>query len=188
MRNCYCVICHDSLHKLSCMQRRWLRYLYLLMRDSGVRNYNEFDEHVGLTEERRLSWFFTSIHSKSEKVCGTAFSVKKKCVNPGVIFGPFWIILGQIWATLGHFWAILWHFWTNLRKVQIFLRPCWYLLFECMSTSSFFGNMLLRPVSHIFSQLVEIVCTRYHPCLQCRWKRLFPRIIPNIPRCAAAPY
>ena len=34
----------------------------------------------------------SGIHSKSEKVCGTAFSVKKfaeKCVNPGVIFGPF---------------------------------------------------------------------------------------------------
>ena len=52
--------------------------MYLLMRDSGVRNYNEFDEHVGLTEERRLSSFSTSKHSKSEKVCGTAFSVKKK--------------------------------------------------------------------------------------------------------------
>ena len=38
------------------------------------------------------------IHSKSEKVCGTAFSVKKiaeKCVNLGVIFGPFGVILGH---------------------------------------------------------------------------------------------
>ena len=32
---------------------------------------------------------------------------------------------GHIWATLGHFWAISWHIWTNLRKVQIFLRPRW---------------------------------------------------------------
>ena len=41
----------------------------------------------------------SGIHSKSEKVCGTAFSVKKKlrkkCVNPGVIFGPFGAILGH---------------------------------------------------------------------------------------------
>ena len=129
MRNCYCIICYDILHKLSCMQRRWLRYLYLLMRDSGVRNYNESDEHVGLTEERRLSSFSTSIHSKSKKVCGTAFSVKKNCGKLSGHFGPFWAILGHIWAILGHiwatlgrFWAISWHIWKNLRKVQFFLQ------------------------------------------------------------------
>ena len=48
----------------------------------------------------------SGIHSKSEKVCGTAFSVRKiaeKCVNPGVIFGPFGVILGHFWAILDHF-------------------------------------------------------------------------------------
>ena len=48
-----------------------------------------------------------TIHSKSEKVCGTAFSVKKKlrkkCINPGVIFGPFGVIVGHFGSFLGHF-------------------------------------------------------------------------------------
>ena len=58
-------------------------------------------------DEKLKSWrllFFVlddpgSIHSKSEKVCRTAFSVKKKlrkkCVNPGVIFGSFGVIFGH---------------------------------------------------------------------------------------------
>ena len=49
-----------------------------------------------------------NIHSKSEKVCGTTFSVKKEKVRKsrrhfgsfGVILGPFWVILGSY---LGHF-------------------------------------------------------------------------------------
>ena len=59
------------------------------------------------------------IHSKSEKVCRIAFSVKKKlrkkCVNPGVIFGPFGVILGHFGSFLGHFgsfWVILGPFWV----------------------------------------------------------------------------
>ena len=88
----------------------------------------------------------TSIHSKSEKVCGTAYSVKKNCgISAGhcwAILGSFWVILGPccafwaifgsylghfgpFWVIFGHFWAISWHFWTNLRKVQIFLRDRW---------------------------------------------------------------
>ena len=53
----------------------------------------------------------SGIHSKSEKVCGTAFSVRKiaeKCVNPGVIFGPFGVILVHFGSFLGHlgsFWS-----------------------------------------------------------------------------------
>ena len=65
-----------------------------------------------------------SIHSKSQKVCGTAFSVKKiaeKCVNPGVIFGPIGIILGHSRAILGHIWAILGHFWPFLGHFVAFL-------------------------------------------------------------------
>ena len=29
--------------------------------------------------------------------------MRKKCVNPGIIFGPFGVILGHCRATLGHF-------------------------------------------------------------------------------------
>ena len=47
-----------------------------------------------------------SIHSKSKKVCGTAFSVKKIAEKVRIIFGPFWVILVPFWAFL--------------RKVQIF--------------------------------------------------------------------
>ena len=52
--------------------------------------------------------------------------LRKKCLNPGVIFGPFGVILGHLGSYLGHFgpfWFIFGHFWaiwTNLRKVQIF--------------------------------------------------------------------
>ena len=92
--------------------------------------------------------FTKSIHSKSEKVCGTAFSVKKFAgkvrksgrhfwaiwgnFGPfGVIFGPFWIILGHSRAMLDHFgpfgvifgplWAILVHFWPFLGHFVAFL-------------------------------------------------------------------
>ena len=85
--------------------------------------------------------FILCIHSKSEKVCGTAFSVKKiaeKVRKSGrhfwaiwgnfgpfwVIFGPFWIILGHSRVILGHLgsfgvifgtvWAILGNFWPFL--------------------------------------------------------------------------
>ena len=46
------------------------------------------------------------IHSKSEKVCGTAYSLKKNCEKVRAIFGPFWVLLGHFgpfWVTLGHF-------------------------------------------------------------------------------------
>ena len=56
------------------------------------------------------------IHSKSEKVCGTAFSVKKIAEKVRVIFGPFGVIWGHFWAIVGQlgsflgqsgpFWAI----------------------------------------------------------------------------------
>ena len=48
------------------------------------------------------------IHSKSEKVWGTTFSVKKNCGK-----------------SAGNLWAISWHFWTNLQKVQFFLLDSW---------------------------------------------------------------
>ena len=44
-----------------------------------------------------------NIHSKSEKVCGTAFSVKKFAEKVRVILGPFWVIFGPLWAILNHF-------------------------------------------------------------------------------------
>ena len=56
------------------------------------------------------------IHSKSEKVCGTAFSVKKnaeKVLKFWAILGHFWAILdhiGSFWAILGHLGSYLGHF------------------------------------------------------------------------------
>ena len=93
--------------------------------------------------QTKIDLFILVIHSKSEKVCGTAFSVKKNCGKSSgyfwaiflVILGPFWVIFGPLWAILGSFLAISWHFWTNLRKVQIFLWPRLELrdlLLECM--------------------------------------------------------
>ena len=56
----------------------------------------------------------TVIHSKIEKACGTAFSVKKYC---GKSAGHFWAILGHFGSFLGHFghfWAILGHICATL--------------------------------------------------------------------------
>ena len=41
------------------------------------------------------------IHSKSEKVCGTAFSIKKYCRKVRVIFVPFWVIFGPFRGIFG---------------------------------------------------------------------------------------
>ena len=61
-------------------------------------------------------------------MCGTVFSVKKKlrkkCVNPGVIFGPFGVILGHLGSYLGYFgsfWAFLGHIWPFLGHFVAFL-------------------------------------------------------------------
>ena len=65
-----------------------------------------------------------STHSKSEKVCGTVFSVKKNCGKSaqirasflghlGVIlghFGTFWVIIGPCWTIFGHLGSYLGHF------------------------------------------------------------------------------
>ena len=59
-----------------------------------------------------------NIHSKSEKVCGTAFSVKKNGGKVRAIFGPFWVISGHF---LGHFVAYL----DKFAESSIFLRPRW---------------------------------------------------------------
>ena len=59
------------------------------------------------------------IHSKREKVCGIAFSVKIFLGHSGsfwVILGPFWAIWGNIWTTLGHFGSFLGHFVAFLEK------------------------------------------------------------------------
>ena len=55
------------------------------------------------------AWY---IHSKK---------FRKKCVNPGVIFGPFWIILGHSRAMLGHFGSYLGHFGSYLGHFGPFL-------------------------------------------------------------------
>ena len=55
----------------------------------------------------------------------------KKCVNPGVIFGPFGVIVGHFgsflghfgsfWVILGPFWAIWGHIWATLGHFGSFL-------------------------------------------------------------------
>ena len=61
----------------------------------------------------------------------------KKCVNPGVIFGPFggncgpfWVIFGPLWIILGHLGSYLGHLGPfcafsakKLRKIQFFSGP-----------------------------------------------------------------
>ena len=50
--------------------------------------------------------------------------LRKKCVNPGVIFGPFGVILGHFGSFLGHigpFWAIWSHIWATLGHFGSFL-------------------------------------------------------------------
>ena len=60
------------------------------------------------------------IHSKSEKVCGTAFSVKKNC---GKSAGYFWAILGHSWAILGHFGPFRGIFGQICGKFKFFCGP-----------------------------------------------------------------
>ena len=50
--------------------------------------------------------------------------MRKKCVNPGVIFGPFEVILGHLGSFLGHlgsFWVILGPFWVILGHLGSYL-------------------------------------------------------------------
>ena len=74
------------------------------------------------------------IHSKSEKVCGTAFSdkkLRKKCVNPGIIFGSFDVILGHFGSFLGHFgsfWVIIGPFWAIWGHIWVIFGPLWIIL------------------------------------------------------------
>ena len=65
------------------------------------------------------------IHSKSEKVCRTAFSVNKNCGNFLDHFGSF---LGIFGSYLGHFGSFLGHFVAFLdtfEESSIFLRLHW---------------------------------------------------------------
>ena len=60
------------------------------------------------------------IHSKSEKVSGTAFSVKKIAKTFWVILGPFRVFLGHFGSYLGHIGPFLGQIAENLQKVQFF--------------------------------------------------------------------
>ena len=74
-----------------------------------------------------------NIHSKSEKVCGIAFSVKKNCGKVRKSgrhfwaiwgnFGPFWVIFGPFWIILGHSRAILGH----LGPFGVIFEPFWVI-------------------------------------------------------------
>ena len=75
------------------------------------------------------------IHSKSEKVCGTAKKIAEKCVNPGVIFGPFGVILGHVGSFLGHFGS----FWVN---------------FGLFFGANFFGQKCISAIFITFASLL----------------------------------
>ena len=65
-----------------------------------------------------------AIHSKSEKVCGTAFAVKIFCGKvrkSGRLFASFWVIFGPLWIISGHSRAILGHIWATLDHFGSFL-------------------------------------------------------------------
>ena len=93
---------------------------------------------------------------KGKSLRNRLFSLKKKlrkkCVNPGVIFGPFggnfgpfWVIFGPFWIILGHsrailghlgsylghfgpFWIIFGHFWAILWHFWTNLRKIQFFL------------------------------------------------------------
>ena len=82
-----------------------------------------------------------AIHSKSEKVCGTAFSEKNIAEKVRVIFGPFWSFLGHFGSYLCHFgpfWVIFGPFRGIFGKIcgkfNFFAAPLGLLgsLLECM--------------------------------------------------------
>ena len=101
-----------------------------------------------------------NIHSKSEKVCGRAFSVKKKIAEKvrksgrhfwaiwgyfgsfWVLFGPFWIILGHSRAMLGHFGPFLGHFESYLGHFGPFLGHFVAYLDKFGESSIFFAAPL----------------------------------------------
>ena len=76
------------------------------------------------------------IHSKSEKVCGTAFSVKKKC---GKSAGHFWVILGPFWTFLGLFgpFGVIFGHFFNFFSALLQLGNS---LLECMVTVRVSGS------------------------------------------------
>ena len=78
------------------------------------------------------------IHSKSEKVCRPAFSVKRNC---GKLLSHFGSFLGHFGSYLGHFGpfgVIFGHFWAKMRKVQFFAGSLGsrYSLLECLQFCS----------------------------------------------------
>ena len=81
------------------------KYIYYILSLSLAKHFYHFwlwkfaSENSSLLYSRILDF-----STKSEKVCGTAFSVKKKL---RVIFGTFWVIPGPFWAFLGHFGSFL---------------------------------------------------------------------------------
>ena len=127
----------------------------------------------------------TVIHSKSEKVRGTAFSVKKYCVRSA---GHFWAILGHSWAILGifgPFWVIFVPLWVifgpfrgifgkNCGKLKIFAAPLGSRdsLLECM----YIGKTATKakswcPQTGSPPHLTQLV--RNNHCIGFPWRRPF---------------
>ena len=101
----------------------WIfRPVYLKILQWRTHHHYYHTEHI---------WKHVFIHSKSAKVCGTAFSVKRNCGKvrkSGRHFwaiwgncGPFWVIFGPLWIILGHSRAIFGHLGSYLGHFGSFL-------------------------------------------------------------------
>ena len=102
----------DYLHCSTCNRMALAFPLHLAFLHSYIATHfiRLYFIELCLLQKIGLSIYASSIHSKSEKVCGTAFSVKKYC---GKSAGHFWATLGHFgsfWAFLGHFGSYLCHF------------------------------------------------------------------------------
>ena len=93
----------------------------------------------------------------------------KKCVNPGVIFGPFGVIVGHFgsflghfgsfWVILGPFWAILGHIWATLGHFGSFLAifgPFCGIFEEICGKFNFFCG-IINPAILAFRMYVRYV-------------------------------
>ena len=86
-------------------------------------------------------------------------NLQKKCVNPGVIFGPFEVIWGNFGSFLGHFGL----FWVILGPYRAILGHIWAILGHFGSFWAIFG-----PFRAIFGQICrkfKFVCGIFNPTI-----------------------
>ena len=73
--------------------------------DASYRTYVSWSRSAIHTrpDRRVMNDNMNTIHSKSKKVCGTAFSVKKRLRKKCIFWGHLEVILGNFWVILDHF-------------------------------------------------------------------------------------